>query len=123
MLISHFDNFKLLEIGKFHQFGGLMSYVLGTVPQWITKSFPVLESVCLVILAILALALVVLVFMQINGDGDSGNVITGNQDSYYSQNKGGSREGRITKLAYIIVGVIALFCIIYWILVKIPTMF
>ena len=43
-----------------------MSYVLGTVPQWITKSFPVLESVCLVILAILALALVVLVFMQIN---------------------------------------------------------
>ncbi len=123
MLISVFLKLKLLEVCKFHQFGGLMSYVLGTVPQWITKSFPVLESVCLVILAILALALVVLVFMQINGDGDSGNVITGNQDSYYAQNKGGSREGRITKLAYIIVGVIALFCIIYWILVKIPTMF
>ena len=113
----------MLKVCNFHQFGGLMSYVLGTVPQWITKSFPVLESICLVILAILALSLVVLVFMQINGDGDSGNVITGNQDSYYSQNKGGSREGRITKLAYIIAGVIALFCIIYWILVKIPTMF
>lgn len=123
MLISAFLKLKLLEVCKFYQFGGLMSYVLGTVPQWITKSFPVLESVCLVILAILALALVVLVFMQINGDGDSGNVITGNQDSYYAQNKGGSREGRITKLAYIIVGVIALFCIIYWILVKIPTIF
>lgn len=100
-----------------------MSYILGTVPQWISKSFPVLQSICLVILALLALALIVLVFMQITGDGDNGNVITGNQDSYYAQNKGGSREGRITKLAYIIVGVIAFFIIVYCLLVKIPTMF
>ena len=54
-----------------------MSYILGTVPQWISKSFPVLQSICLVVLAILALALIVLVFMQINGDGDGSNVITG----------------------------------------------
>lgn len=100
-----------------------MSYILGTVPQWISKSFPVLQSICLVVLAILALALIVLVFMQINGDGDGSNVITGNQDSYYAQNKGGSREGRITKLAYIIAGVIVLFIVIYCLLVKIPTMF
>lgn len=100
-----------------------MSFILGTVPQWISKSFPVLQSICLVILALLALTLVVLVFMQINGDGDGSNVITGNQDSYYAQNKGGSREGRITKLAYIMVGLIAFFIVVYLLLVKIPTMF
>lgn len=100
-----------------------MSYILGTVPQWITKTFPIFESICLVIIALLALVLIVLVFMQITGDGDYSNVITGNQDSYYSQNKGGSREGRITKLAYIMVGLIVLFIIIYCLLVKIPTMF
>lgn len=100
-----------------------MSFILGTVPQWISKSFPVLQSICLVILALLALTLIVLVFMQINGDGDGSNVITGNQDSYYAQNKGGSREGRITKLAYIMVGLIAFFIVVYLLLVKIPTMF
>lgn len=100
-----------------------MSYILGTVPQWISKSFPVLQSICLVILALLALTLIVLVFMQINGDSDGSNVITGNQDSYYAQNKGGSREGRITKLAYIMVGLIAFFIVVYLLLVKIPTMF
>ena len=100
-----------------------MSYILGTVPQWITKSFPVLQSICLVILALLALALIVLVFMQISGDDNYGNVLTGNQDSYYSQNKDGSREGRITKMCYIIAGIIVFFIIVYCLLVKIPTMF
>ena len=89
-----------------------------TTPVWVTRSFPVFERICLVILALLALVLVVLVFMQITGGSETSNVITGNKDSYYSQNKSGSREGRITRLVYIIVGLIALFAIIYFILIK-----
>lgn len=100
-----------------------MNSLLATVPGWISSSFPVLERICLVIMALLAIVLIVLVFMQITGGGGSGNVITGNQESYYSLNKSGSREGRITRLIYIFVGLIALFSIIYFVLVKIPTMF
>ena len=100
-----------------------MNTLLATVPGWISTSFPILERICLVILALLALALIVLVFMQITGGGQGGNVITGNQECYYSSNKSGSREGRITRLIYIFVGLVALFCIIYFLLVKIPTMF
>ena len=100
-----------------------MNFILGTVPAWITKTFPVFERICLVILAILSLALIVLVFMQITGGGEAGNAITGNQDSYYSQNKSGSREGRITKLVYIALGLIAFFSILYFVLIKIPALF
>ena len=100
-----------------------MNSLLATVPGSISTSFPVLERICLVIMALLAIVLIVLVFMQITGGGRSGNVITGNQESYYSLNKSGSREGRITRLIYIFVGLIALFSIIYFVLVKIPTMF
>ena len=100
-----------------------MSLFLATVPNWISTSFPIIERICLVILALLAIVLIVLVFMQITGGGETNNVITGNQDSYYSQNKSGSREGRITRLIYIILGVIALLSIIYFVLVKIPTLF
>ncbi len=93
-----------------------MSFILGTVPTWITKSFPVFQKICLVLLALLCLAMVVLVFMQITGGGETNNVITGNQDSYYSQNKSGSREGRITRLIYICLGCIAFFTILYFVL-------
>ncbi len=100
-----------------------MSFILGTVPTWISNSFPVFERICLVILALLAITLIVLVFMQITGGSETNNVITGNQDSYYSQNKSGSREGRITRLVYIVLGLVIFFAVLYFVLLKIPTMF
>lgn len=100
-----------------------MSYILGAIPTWIEKSFPVFERICLVLLAILAVVLIVLVFMQITGGSNTNNVVTGNQDSYYSQNKSGSREGRITRLIYIVLGLIALFSVLYFVFLKIPTLF
>ena len=96
---------------------------LATVPNWITISFPIFERICLVILALLCLVMIVLVFMQITGGSNTSNVITGNQDSYYAQNKAGSREGRITRLIYICLGLIAFFAILYFVFLKIPTLF
>ena len=100
-----------------------MSLFLGTVPTWISNTFPVFERICLVILALLALVLIVCVFMQITGGSETSNAITGNQDSYYSHNKSGSREGRITRLIYITIGLIAFFSILYFVFIKIPTLF
>ncbi len=100
-----------------------MNLILGTVPTWVTKSFPVFEKICLVILALLCLVMIVLVFMQITGGSETNNAITGNHDSYYAQNKSGSREGRITRLVYIVLGCIAFFSILYFVFMKIPTMF
>ena len=95
-------------------------FLASTVPTWITNTFPVFERICLVILALLALVLIVLVFMQITGGSETSNALTGNKDSYYSQNKSGSREGRITRLIYICLGVIAFFSVLYFVLIKIP---
>ena len=98
-----------------------MSFILGTVSTDVINTFNVLERICLVLLAILALVLIVLVFMQITGGSETNNVITGNKDSYYSQNKSGSREGRITRLIYICLGLIAFFCVLYFLFLRIPT--
>lgn len=100
-----------------------MSLLLGTVPTWISNSFPVIQRICLVILALFALALIVLVFMQITGGSETNNALTGNQDSYYSQNKSGSRQGRITRLIYIFLGIIAVISIVYFVLMKIMESF
>jgi len=100
-----------------------MNFILGNVPTWISKSFPVMQRICLIVLAILCLAMVVLVFMQITGGSETNNVITGNKDSYYSQNKSGSREGRITRLVYISLALIAFFTIVYFVLTLIKDSF
>ena len=92
-----------------------------TVSTGLTTTLQVFERICLVLIALLALILIVLVFMQITGGGETNNVLTGNKDSYYSQNKSGSREGRITKLIYICLGIIALLSVVYFILLKAQT--
>ncbi len=93
-------------------------FLAKTVPNWVSTSFPILARICLVIIALLCLIMVVLVFMQITGGNEANNVLTGNRESYYAQNKSGSREGRITRLIYICLGLVALFTVIYFILNK-----
>lgn len=97
----------------------MSSFLAGTLPNWVSTSFPILARICLVIIALFCLILVVLVFMQITGGNETNNVITGNKDSYYSHNKSGSREGRITRLIYICLGIIALFTVAYFIFIKV----
>ena len=85
------------------------------VAKWVSKVIPVIRYIILVMLAIIAVATIVLVFMQIGQGGNSTNVVTGNADSYYSQNKGGSREGRITRLIYVCVGLLVLLSILFFV--------
>jgi len=85
------------------------------VAKWVTKVVPVIRYIILILMAIIAVATIVLVFMQIGQGGNSTNVVTGNADSYYSQNKGGSREGRITKLIYICVGILVVLSILFFV--------
>jgi preprotein translocase subunit SecG len=85
------------------------------VAKWVSKVVPVVRYVILVLMAIIAMATIVLVFMQIGQGGNSTNVITGNADSYYSQNKGGSREGRITRLIYICVSILVVLSILFFV--------
>lgn len=89
------------------------------VARWISTSFPIIRTILMIGLAIAALLLIMLVFLQIGSGSNTNNVITGNADSYYSQNKGGSREGRITRWVYVCVGIIAVLCILYFITLKI----
>lgn len=85
------------------------------VASWVTKVVPIVRYIILILMAIIAVATIALVFMQIGQGGNSTNVVTGNADSYYSQNKGGSREGRITRLIYVCVGLLVLLSILFFV--------
>ena len=85
------------------------------VASWVTKVVPIVRYIILILMAIIAVATIALVFMQIGQGGNSTNVVTGNADSYYSQNKGGSREGRITRLIYVCVSLLVILSVLFFV--------
>lgn len=60
-----------------------------------------LRSIVLILTAIAAIVIIVAVLVQPSNPDGGRNVITGTNDSYYAQNKGSTKEGRLKKLIVI----------------------
>lgn len=82
-------------------------------PEWITSSFPIIRAIILIVLAIAAIVVVVTVLMQSHSASGGTNVISGVQETYFAQNKGSSREGRLKRLTIIAISVIAISSVVY----------
>lgn len=82
------------------------------VAPWIEKSFPIIRIVLFCLVAISAIVIIITTLLQ-NDDNNSADVITGAQESYYSKNKGGSRDGKL-RLATIICGCICVVCVLLY---------
>ena len=67
-----------------------------------TASFlTTLRSIVLILMAIAAIAIICAVLFQPSNPDGGRNVITGTNDSYYAQNKGQTKEGRLKRLIII----------------------
>ena len=60
-----------------------------------------IRSIVLILTAIAAIVIIVAVLVQPSNPDGGRNVITGTNDSYYAQNKGSTKEGRLKKLIVI----------------------
>lgn len=86
--------------------------LLDSIPLWVTNSFPVVRIVlfCLVVLS--AIVVIITTLLQ-NNDSNGADAVTGQQESYYSKNKSGSRDGQL-KLITIIFSITAVVCVILY---------
>lgn len=72
-----------------------------TYPDWVTNSFPVLRMIFMITIVLCALAVIFIILkMESNPEGGK-NVISGSSDSFYSQNKSSTKEGRLKRLIVI----------------------
>lgn len=90
-----------------------------TYPAWVTNSFPIIKLVLVAIIAVAAISIIVVIFAQNSSSSGGTNVLSGEIESYYSQNKGQSREGKLKKLTVILSSIIAASTVIYFILTAI----
>ena len=81
-------------------------------------SFPVIILFSLLIFIAAVVMIVTILLQQSDAEGGT-NVITGIKDSYYSQNKGMNREGRLKKLTIILAVFIAVAVVAFFVLSEI----
>ena len=75
-----------------------------------------LRSIVLILVAIAAIVIIVSVLVQPSNPDGGKNVITGTNDSYYAQNRGQTKEGRLKKLIIISAVVIFVLTIAFFVI-------
>ena len=82
------------------------------VAPWMESFFPVFRIVLFCLVVVGAIILILTTLFQ-NEDANSADVVTGKQESYYSQNKGGSRDSKL-KLITIITAIAVVVCVVLY---------
>ena len=88
---------------------------LGLIPEWVTVAFPIIRYVFMFIIALSAVALIVAVLMQRENSSGGTNAITGAQESYYSQNKGKTKEGILRKITIAMASIIGVSIVLFFV--------
>ena len=97
-------------------FNLLLDDIQKTMPDWMSKSFPIVMNIMLGLIAFFAIVIIAIIMvMESNTEGGT-NVISGQSESFYSKNQGSSKEGRLKK-AIVVCGIlIAVVAVAFWIL-------
>lgn len=93
-----------------------MSTLLDTtyVAPWIASSFPIIRIVLFCLIVVCAILIVISTLFQ-HEDSNNADVITGQQDSYYSKNKGGSRDAKLKLITTIVSCITVVLVILYFV--------
>ena len=91
-----------------------MKYLLLASSDFVTNVLPVVRYVCVGIIAACAIALIITTLLQSSADENGATAMTG-QESYYSQNKGESRDGKLKNWTIIFASIITFFTFFYFI--------
>ncbi len=91
----------------------LNNFLLKTVPNWVSSSFPYIQGILLALITIAAITITVATLIQPSNPDGGNNAITGKNESYYGYNKGDTKEGRLNKIIIICAICILVLTIIY----------
>lgn len=92
----------------------MLRIMLAASSDFVTTVFPILRYVFLVVIFLCSVTLIVTTLMQSSADENGATAITG-QESYYSQNKGESRDGRLKRITTICSIVISVLVVLYFV--------
>ena len=83
------------------------------VPNWVANSFPIIRIVIVSLIILLCISIVVVILLQ-PAKQEGVGAISGGTDTFFSKNKGRTREGMLLKLTIVIAVVILALALIYF---------
>ena len=75
---------------------------------------PILRYVLVGLILVCAIVMIVTIILQSDSNASSSSVISGVQESYFSQNKGESRDGKLKKTTIAMASIIGISIIVYF---------
>ena len=92
----------------------MKSFILAASNDFFTTVFPILRYIFVGIIFFCAIVIIITTLLQSSSDENGATAVTG-QESYYSQNKGESRDGKLKKATTICAITIAVCTLLYFI--------
>ena len=80
-----------------------------------TTVLPILRYILVGIILVCAIVLIVTTILQSDSNAAASSVISGVQESFFSQNKGESRDGILKKITIAMISIIAICVILYFV--------
>lgn len=94
----------------------MLNSLLGAATaNWIVKSFPIIRYVLMFLIAVSAVVLIIVTLLQEHDDNGGANAITGASESYYSQNKGQTTQGKLKKITIAMASIIAISIVLFFV--------
>ena len=82
------------------------------MPAWVVNSFPIIKIVLAVLICLCAIFIIVATLAQ-KSEAGGANAITGQADTFYNRNKGGSLQGKIKRWTVIVSILILVLCVLF----------
>lgn len=92
----------------------MQKFLLAASSDFVTTVFPILRYVLIGIIFLNAVIMIITTLLQSSNEENGAGVISG-QESYYSQNKGESRDGKLKKATTICAIIIAVCAVLYFV--------
>lgn len=86
----------------------------GVQSDFITTVFPIIRYILFFLIIASSITMIVTIMMQKESAGGT-DILSGKQESYYAQNKGSTKEGRLKKITVIMAIIIAVSTLLYFI--------
>jgi len=105
----------------------LSTFLLGAstspLPDWVTSLLPVLQYIFIGFVALGSIAVILLVLFQQSNSGGGLNAVSGVTETYFAQNKGRTKEGRLKRATTILAIIIAVVTLLYFLSLQIVNPF
>lgn len=95
----------------------LMLFAQGDLlPDWVITMFNIVRPTLIGIIALCSVGLIITTLLQSNSNDNNSQALSGgSHESYYSQNRGETKDGKLKKATIILSSIVAVCTILYFV--------